>query len=91
MPTITFNGEAYEVPAGGSYLDLAQNHGIPHEFGCTVGSCGVCRCEVVDGADNVQALSDEEKETLEMVTDHAGARLGCQLQVSGDISVRPVD
>ncbi len=91
MPTITFNGEAFEAPEGGSYLELAQNLGIPHEFGCTVGSCGVCRCEVIEGSDNVQPASDEERETLEMVTDHENARLGCQLKVTGDISVRPID
>lgn len=91
MPTITYNGEAFDVPEGGSYLDIAQNNGIPHDFGCTVGSCGTCRCEVLEGAENVDPVSDEEKETLEMVTDHPNGRLGCQLVVKGDISLRAID
>lgn len=92
MLKITYEDEIYEVPEGGAYLDLAQNHGVPHDFGCTVGSCGTCRCEIVAGAENVEPISDEEKETLEMVTDYReGARLGCQLVLKGDISLRPID
>lgn len=92
MPKITFldNGETYDVPAG-SYLELAQNYGIPHDFGCTVGSCGTCRCEVVEGAENVNPRSDEERETLEMVTDVANGRLGCQLVVHGDVKLRSLE
>ena len=92
MPTVTFldNGERYEIPEG-SYLEACQELDIPHDFGCTVGSCGTCRCEIVEGAENVQPPSDEEKETLDMVTDHAGARLGCMLTVTGDVTIRSVD
>ena len=35
--------------------------------------------------------NDEEKETVEMCTGEEGARLGCQLIVNGDITVRPAD
>ena len=90
MPTVTFldNGERYDVPEG-SYLEACQSHGIPHDFGCTVGSCGTCRCEIVEG--DVDPPSDEEKETVAMVTDAEGARLGCMLQVRGDVTIRSVD
>lgn len=93
MPKITFlsNGQTIEVPEGTMFLEACQEHAAPHDFGCTVGSCGTCRLEVVEGSDNVQPASDEERETVEMCTDHDGARLGCQLKVTGDISVRPVD
>jgi len=92
MPKLTFldSGKTYDVPAGASFLTVAQEHG-EHSFGCTVGSCGTCRLEVVEGADQVNPQSDDERETVEMSTDVAGARLGCQLRIQGDVSVRAVD
>ncbi len=90
MPTITFSktGETHEIGAGGSFLELCQASDLPHEFGCTVGSCGTCCLVLEAGAENVQPIDDEERETVEMCTDAAGARLGCQLKVNGDITVR---
>lgn len=93
MPKVTFlkNDTVLECEPGTSFLDLCQENGAPHEFGCTVGSCGTCRLEIVEGAENVNPQTDEERETVEMCTDVEGARLGCQLTIQGDLSVRPVD
>ena len=93
MPTITYEptGKTYEVAAGTSYLDFCQENGIPHDFGCTVGSCGTCRCVLPAGADNVNPVNDEERDTVEMATDVEGARLGCQLVINGDVTIKPVD
>ena len=92
MPKLTFldNGHEYEVPVGTSFLEFCQEHG-EHDFGCTVGSCGTCRLVIESGAGNVNPRSDEERETLEMSTNVADARLGCQLKILGDIAVRAVD
>jgi ferredoxin len=43
------------------------------------------------GADQIQPIDDEERETVEMCTDEPGARLGCQMIVNGDISLRPAN
>ena len=93
MPKLTFlvSGETHEVPHSTSFLDFCQEHDAPHDFGCTIGSCGTCRLEIVEGAENVQPITDEERETLEMVTDVPGARLGCQMKILGDVAIRPVD
>lgn len=93
MPKITFQatGETAEVPAGTSYLEYCQENDAPQDFGCTVGSCGTCCVVIEEGAENVQPINDEERETVEMCTDEAGARLGCMLQVNGDIRVRPAN
>ncbi len=90
MPRITFvkTGDSFEVPDGQSFLEFCQANDAPHDFGCTVGSCGTCALVLESGADNVQAINDEERETLEMCTDEAGARLGCQMTVNGDVTVR---
>ena len=93
MPKITFakSGQVYEVPAGTSFLEFCQQHDAPHNFGCTVGSCGTCVCVLEEGADRVNPIEDEERETVEMCTDVPGARLGCQLRVNGDIRVRQIE
>lgn len=93
MPKLTIlaTGETHEVPVGTSFLAFCQEHDIQHDFGCTIGSCGTCRCAVESGAENVNPPTGEEQETVEMCTDVEGARLGCQLIINGDVSIRPVD
>ena len=90
MPKITFlaTGQTYEVPAGTSFLEFCQANDAPHEFGCTVGSCGTCALFLEQGQENVQPISEMESDTLYMVTDEPGARLGCQMIVNGDIALR---
>jgi ferredoxin len=91
MPKLTFldNGHEYEVAVGTSFLEFCQENG-EHDFGCTVGSCGTCRLVIESGAGNVNPPTSDELETVEMCTDVAGARLGCQLKILGDIAVRAV-
>ena len=89
--TLTSNGQTYEVAAGTSFLDFCQENNVPHDFGCTVGSCGTCRCLVTEGADNVNPATHEETDTVEMCTDAEGARLGCQLTINGDVTISAVD
>lgn len=93
MPKITFaaNGQSFDVPAGQSYLEFCQSHRVPQDFGCTVGSCGTCRVVMVAGANNVDPISDEERETVEMCTDEKGVRLGCQLVIRGDVTLRAAE
>jgi ferredoxin len=93
MPTITFlkTNQTVEVPAGTSFLEYCQENDAPHDFGCTVGSCGTCVCVLEAGIENVDPMDDDEKDTLDLCTDKPNARLGCQLKVNGDISVRQGD
>ncbi len=93
MAKVTFlaNGATFEVAPGTSFLDLCQTNDTPHDFGCTVGSCGTCCLTLESGAANVDPASADELETVEMRTSVPGARLGCQLIVRGDIAVKPVD
>ena len=91
MPKLTFSktGQTFEVPAGTSFLEFCQENDAPHDFGCTVGSCGTCILVFDAGEGNVNPMSSDERETVEMTTGKAGARLGCQLTILGDIAIRP--
>jgi ferredoxin len=91
MAKLTFlkTGETHEVPEGTSFLDFCQDNDAPHDFGCTVGSCGTCIAVIEAGAENVNPIGDEEAETVEMCSGIEGARLGCQLVINGDVSIRP--
>jgi len=93
MPKIRFlkTGETVEVPAGTRFLDYCQANDAPHDFGCTVGSCGTCVLVLEEGAGNIQPITNEERETIEMCTSEEGARLGCQMIVNGDIALRPAN
>ena len=93
MPKITLasNGQSYEVPEGTSFLEFCQSNDAPHNFGCTVGSCGTCVSALDEGAENVDPASEDELETVEMCSGVEGARLGCQLKVNSDITVRQLD
>ena len=59
MPKITFitTGATYEVPAGTRFVEFCQENDAPHDFGCTVGSCGTCRAVLEAGADNVNPIT----------------------------------
>lgn len=92
MPKLTFSktGQTYDVPVGTSFLDFCQENGVPHEFGCTVGSCGTCILRIEQGEKNVNPISADERDTVEMCTEIVGARLGCQLKILGDVALRPL-
>lgn len=93
MPKITLqpSGQTFEVPEGQSYLDFCQANTVPQDFGCTVGSCGTCRVEILSGMENLNPKEDEETDTIEMCTDVENARLGCQLIISGDVTLRAAE
>lgn len=93
MPKVTFlvSGASFECAPGARFLDVCQENDAPHDFGCTVGSCGTCCLTLERGADQVDPPSADELETVEMRTAVKGARLGCQLVIRGDIAVKPVD
>ncbi|MEZ5974724.1 MAG: 2Fe-2S iron-sulfur cluster-binding protein [Planctomycetota bacterium] len=88
--TLTDSGDRFEVPAGTSLIEFAQDQNIL-SFGCTMGSCGVCCVIVEQGMDNLNPISDVEQETTEMVSSSPNARLACQLVIQGDVSLRSAD
>ena len=93
MFKITFqdSAETFEVPAGTSFLEFCQAHDVPQAFGCTAGNCGVCCCRLIEGAENVNEMTDQERKTIELQGGGEDVRLACQLIIQGDIVVQAVD
>ncbi len=86
--TIVKTGDSFECADGTKFLDACSEQKSQHEFGCTIGSCGTCLCFIDAGAENVDPASEDELETLEMCSGVEGARLGCQLVIRGDVTIR---
>lgn len=91
MVKVTFVSEdiTAEVPEGTSLQDTVEMANSQFPFGCRHGSCGACRCVLIEGHMNVNDLTDAEEELFESLTSVGQhERLGCQLIVKGDIKVR---
>ncbi len=91
MPTIQFTHTqtSIEVSAGTQFLEACESQDAPMDFGCQSGACGVCTLVVEEGAENLNVATPEELEVAELYSSDAGARLGCQMVVNGDVRVRP--
>jgi ferredoxin len=92
MPKLTIvkHAKTFDVETGTRFLEFCEDHPGLHEFGCQVGSCGTCVSVIRAGADHLNPVSRDEKDTLEMCTDVAGARLGCQLVINGDVAIEQI-
>lgn len=91
MPIITFlnRNMEIEVAENTSILEAALDHDIDLDNDCGAnGVCGTCQIHVEDGHDNLNDMSDDERELLEM-TEYIPnkSRLACQARVFGDIVV----
>ena len=84
---ITMNGEKeITLPAGGSLLNSMANAGVFLPSACGgKGSCGQCKCQVEEGGGEIlptEAVHFTRKQVKE------NWRLGCQVKVKGDMSIR---
>jgi ferredoxin len=87
---ITFiNNDERQVsaPANSSLLrvSLREQGGIP--FKCGGGVCGTCKCRIVLGRENTDAVKPKERKHLDEAQLAQGYRLACQTLVHGDIAV----
>ncbi len=83
----------FECPDGSDYtttakegdsLLLASGRGAqPISSGCTDGTCGTCRVDVLAGADSMSPAGDHEAKTKSDVGVPAEQRLGCHTGIHG--------
>lgn len=77
MALLKSRSQQVEVPDGSRLEDAAEALGAP--FGCRHGVCGACLTVVVDGAENLCALTDQEQ-TFGL---QDGERMLCQCVILG--------
>lgn len=91
MPKIEVEGRGtFEVPAGKKLVLALEDNGVDVLHRCGGNArCTTCRVEVLEG--DPGAMGDAERNKLQEkgIPDDGKIRLSCQIQVSGDLKVRP--
>jgi len=64
-------------------IRLCYEYDTPINFGCRIGTCGVCKITIKKGLKNINKKNEEEEE----LTEHQNERLACQCIVKGDIEI----
>ncbi len=84
---ITINGEKeLEVEQGSTLLNTLSVNGIYLSSACGgKGSCGQCKCQVVEGGGEILP-SEKGHFSRKQQQDHW--RLGCQVKVKGDLGIK---
>ncbi len=84
---LTINGKTeLEVEQGSSLLNTLSTNGVYLSSACGgKGSCGQCKCQVVEGGGEIL---DSEKGHFSRKQQKDNWRLGCQVKVKGDMSVK---
>ncbi len=83
------DGSPRRIPRGARLVDeLSGCDSI--EFGCQRGLCGVCLVYVEAGLGALDPPSEQELETLEVLSTNPKARLACQLRMQGNLRLRYV-
>ena len=84
---LTINGEKeLEVASGSTLLNTLSVNGIFLSSACGgKGSCGQCKCQVVEGGGEILP-SEIPHFSRKQVQDHW--RLGCQVKVKGDMGIK---
>ena len=72
MAKLIIDNDEHEIPDGTKIDAICEKAGIP--FSCNSGVCGTCQIEVVEGAENLGDLNQEEND-LGMDRNN---RLSCQ-------------
>jgi len=83
---VKVNDKEFEVPQGASLLSTLAESGVYLGSACGgKGSCGQCKCQVVEGGGEIL---DVEKPhfTRKQIKDHY--RLSCQTKVKGDMAIK---
>lgn len=82
MAKLIIDTKEYEIPDGGSIAAVCEGAGIP--FCCNTGVCGTCKVEVLEGAELLSELTEDEL-SFGMDLDN---RLSCQCHIkSGTVKI----
>ena len=89
MPKVTVTTDNLTIDVGDGYalIDMCEDHDTSILFGCRDGACGACMVRVLEGADHLSKMGDDEKDFLETMAAEPNERLACQCKVYGDVKI----
>ena len=90
MPTITFQplGIHVTVEPGTTILKAAEQGEVFLRYVCGGNAmCATCRCKVVQGAEHLSPMARHEQKRLKELYAPKEARLSCQAEIQGDVTV----
>lgn len=99
MPTVLVQGKSpnekdqkFDVEKGHILFDELERQGLSLPHGCLAGSCGSCRIEILEGAENLSNPGAVETDTIEHIKQNYSGlnkiiRLSCRAKVMGDIKI----
>ena len=85
--TITTDDQTIDVGEGYALIDMCEDHDTSILFGCRDGACGACMVRVLEGADNLSPMQEDEQDFLETMAAEPDERLACQCKVYGDVKL----
>lgn len=85
--TITTDKKTLDVPLDYALIDMCEDHDTSILFGCRDGACGACMVRVLQGAENLSPMQDDERDFLETMAAEPNERLACQCKVKGDVTL----
>lgn len=86
----------FEVKSGKILFDELDHQGLKLPHGCLAGSCGSCRIEILEGAQNLAEPGAVERDTIESIRNEPNhperlnklIRLSCRSRVMGNIKIK---
>lgn len=106
MPTVSFldkdheKNKDFDVKENQTIFDALDSLGFTLPHGCLGGSCGACRVEVVEGAENLKEPGTVEQDTLKAIKQNyirihghdalqgKTIRLSCRAKILGDVTIK---
>jgi len=80
------DGKTVEVPDGSSLTELDGKSSVL--FACKAGVCGSCKVKVIEGMENLEPPTEEEKKALETFGTDPKERILCLCKIkSGKIVI----
>jgi ferredoxin len=100
MPTVSviINGvtEKFTSQAEDTLFNICESSGLKLPHGCLAGSCGSCKVEIINGADQLKPASVIEQDTINSILktnpewQQKTVRLSCRAKARGDVVFTPL-
>ena len=84
---VTTDDLTIDVEDGYALIDMCEEHDTSILFGCRDGACGACMVKVLEGAEKLSPMLEDEKDFLETMAAEPDERLACQCKVFGDVKL----